>query len=187
MWQNIAMEKKCFLYLALLSISLLGGCSSSSPEVSAEKIPTTDKKNELAVTSHTTEKPTPPGLSNSNSTNSGSVASSNGNSPMAKAVDVAEMTKTIDAALATFKKNEKDAKAKTALSEAYFVRAFVLTDAAQYRAALGDFRKGLKLDPANKEAKDMHDQILDIFKSIGREPPKEGEEPAPMPIEKAKP
>jgi tetratricopeptide (TPR) repeat protein len=178
-WQNKKMEKKIFLYLALSAILLISGCSAPSPAVSEQKTNPTDKKNELAVTSHTTENAKPPGMSDSNSANS---APSGGNSPMAKAVDVGEMTKTIDSALAAFKKNEKDSKAKTALSEAYFVRAFALTDAAQYRAALGDFRKGLKLDSANKEAKDMHDQILDIFKSIGREPPKEGEEPAPMPI-----
>ena len=44
----------------------------------------------------------------------------------------------------------------------------------------GDFRKGLKLDPSEK-SKDRHDESL-IFESIGREPPKEGEEPMPMPI-----
>jgi tetratricopeptide (TPR) repeat protein len=179
MWQNKEMENKIFLSLVLSGILFVSGCSNPSPAVSEQKTTPTDKKNELAVTSHTTENAKPPGSTDSNSTNS---APSGGNSPMAKAVDVAEMTKTIDSALASFKKNEKDAKAKTALSEAYFVRAFALTDAAQYRAALGDFRKGLKLAPENKEAKEMHDQILTIFKSIGRVPPKEGEEPAPMPI-----
>jgi hypothetical protein len=60
----------------------------------------------------------------------------------------------------------------------------LLTDAAQYRAALGDFRKGLKLNPNDTKAKAMHDRIISIFASIGREPPKEGEEPAPMPFNK---
>ena len=58
----------------------------------------------------------------------------------------------------------------------------MVTEAAQYRAALGDFRKGLKLNPDDKEAQSMHDQIIEIFTSIGREPPKEGEEPAPLPL-----
>jgi hypothetical protein len=31
----------------------------------------------------------------------------------------------------------------------------------------------------------MHDQIISIFASIKREPPKEGEEPAPMPFVKS--
>jgi tetratricopeptide (TPR) repeat protein len=99
-------------------------------------------------------------------------------SPMAKPIDVAEMTAGIEKAEKEFKKNPT---AKEDLAKAYFVRATALTEAAQYRAALGDYRKGLKLNPADEDAKKMHDQILSIFKSIGREPPKEGEEPPPLP------
>lgn len=100
---------------------------------------------------------------------------------MAKPIDAATMTADIERAQKEFQKNPKT---KEALANAYFVRATALTGAAQYRAALGDYRKGLKLSPNDKEAKAMHDQILNIFKSIGREPPKEGEEPPPMPFGK---
>jgi len=106
-------------------------------------------------------------------------ASASTESPMARPVDVAEMTADIEKAEAEFKKNPKN---KEVLAKAYFVRATALTSAAQYRAALGDYRKGLKLDPADETARKMHDQILSIFKSIGREPPKEGEEPQPLPF-----
>ncbi len=105
---------------------------------------------------------------------------------MAKSIDVAEMTAEIEKSEKAFKQNPKDEKAKDALAQSYFERAFALTDAAQYRAALGDFRKGLKLSPNDQEAKNMHDEILRIFASINREPPKEGEEPKPMPFEKEK-
>jgi len=108
-------------------------------------------------------------------------ASASTESPMARPIDAAEMTADIERAETEFKKNPK---AKEALAKAYFVRATALTSAAQYRAALGDYRKGLKLDPADETARKMHDQILSIFKSIGREPPKEGEEPAPLPFKK---
>jgi tetratricopeptide (TPR) repeat protein len=110
--------------------------------------------------------------------------SSNESSPMAKAVDVEELTAEIERSEKAFKQNPKDEKVKEALARSYFERAFALTDAAQYRAALGDFRKGLKLNPNDQEAKNMHDEILRIFASINREPPKEGEEPKPMPFEK---
>ena len=169
----------CFALLICLATFL--GCNNPQPAVSTQKTIPSERKSEQSVASHTTENPTPPIASNSTSSNSNS-AQTAGNSPMAKAVDVADMTKSIEKAETEFKKNAKDVKAKKALSDAYFLRAFALTEVAQYRSALGDFRKGLKLDPDNKEAKDMHDQILTIFKSIGREPPKEGEEPAPMPI-----
>lgn len=112
------------------------------------------------------------------------VNSSGESSPMARAIDVTEMTADIEKAEKNFKKNPNDAKAKEALATAYFVRATALTGAAQYRAALGDYRKGLKLNPNDEAARQMHDQILTIFKSINREPPKEGEEPAPLPFKK---
>ena len=92
------------------------------------------------------------------------------------------MTEAVEKAEKEFKAKPKDEKAKSALASAYFVRAFALTDASQYSAALGDFRKGLKLNPDDKEAKEMHDQIIGIYKSMGREAPKEGEEKTPMPM-----
>lgn len=101
---------------------------------------------------------------------------------MAKPIDVSALNADIEKAEKKFQKDPKDAQAKKDLAHSYFVRAFALTQAAQYRAALGDFRKGLKLDPDDAEAKAMHDQIISIFQSIGREPPKEGEEPAPLPF-----
>ena len=103
---------------------------------------------------------------------------------MAKAIDVSKMTADIEKADKALKAKPNDVKAKEDLAKAYFVRAFALTDAAQYRAALGDFRKGLKLNPNDADAKAMHDKIIAIFQNIGREPPKEGEEPPPMPFEK---
>ncbi len=105
-------------------------------------------------------------------------------SPMAKAVDVSKETEEIEKAKAAYDKNQKRDEAKNALAKAYFDRGFILTEAAQYRAAMGDFRKGLKLDPNDEKAKNMYDEIVRIFASIGREPPKEGEEPPPMPVNK---
>lgn len=111
-------------------------------------------------------------------------SSSSDSSPMAKAIDVEQMTTDIENAEKAYKQNPKNEKAKQTLAAAYFARAFALTDAAQYRAALGDFRKGLKLNPNDREAQNMHDEIIRIFASINREPPKEGEEPKPLPFEK---
>jgi tetratricopeptide (TPR) repeat protein len=102
----------------------------------------------------------------------------------ATAIDTTEYDAEIAKAEKNFKAKSKDEAAKTALAEAYAKRAFALTQAAQYRAALGDFRKSLKLNPENAEAKSMHDQIVDIFKSLDREPPTEGAEPTPLPFKK---
>ena len=173
------MSKKQIVILLFLGIFTFGSvaCTNSSqPVANTNTSPNAKKAEDATVSSHSAEKPT-----SANSTNS---ASSSSSSPMARAVDVSEMTTAIEKADKAFKAKPKDEKAKQALATAYFERAFALTEAAQYRAALGDFRKGLKLNPDDKEAKAMHDQIISIFQSIGREPPKEGEEPPPMPISK---
>jgi len=103
-------------------------------------------------------------------------------SSMARAIDtsvyderIAEVTKAVE-------KNPKKSKSKKRLAQAYASRGFALTDAAQYKAALGDFRRCLRINPKNKEAREMHDRITSIFKSINRQVPKEGEEPNPLPF-----
>jgi len=98
-------------------------------------------------------------------------------------------TKELDAAVASAEKAAKskpDAPAaKKSLSEAYTKRAVALTEARQYASALGDYRRALKLDPENEEAKMWIDQIVKIYASIGKEPPAEGEEPPPLPYKKS--
>ena len=61
-------------------------------------------------------------------------------------------------------------------------RAVALTDARQYASALGDYRRAVKNDPENEEAKNWIDQIITIYGSLGRTPPPEGEEPPPLPF-----
>ena len=169
--------------IALFATSFGTSCASQpNAAVNAPATNTTvavPKTNDSAiVSSHSTAAKNTP-------TNSAtSKPQSSGNSPMAKTIDTGEMTANIEKAEKAYKAKSGDAKLKDALAETYFVRAFALTEAAQYRAALGDFRKGLKLKPDAEEAKKMHDEIISIFKSINREPPKEGEEPAPMPFSK---
>ncbi len=96
-------------------------------------------------------------------------------------------TAKFDAAIA---KDEKDLKAKDGdaakktLAAAYVERGLALTDARQYASALGDYRKALKLDPSNADAKKWVDQIIGIYDSINREYPPEGEEPPALPFNK---
>lgn len=99
-------------------------------------------------------------------------------------------TKEFDAEIAKAEKNlkakPKDEAAKKALAEAYFKRGFALTDARQYASALGDYRRTLKYDPTNEEAKNGMDTIIGIYESLNREYPTEGEEPPPLPFKKEK-
>jgi tetratricopeptide (TPR) repeat protein len=166
------------IILIFLSAGLFGCGNQIQPvnQTANTNISAQRSSNQLTASSHSTEK-----SSSQNPANS----SSSGGSPMGRPIDVSEMNAKIEEAEKNYKAKANDAKAKEELARAYFIRAFALTEAAQYRAALGDFRKGLKLKPDDEKAKQMHDQIIDIFKSIGREPPKEGEEPPPMPFNKS--
>ncbi len=82
------------------------------------------------------------------------------------------------------KDNSDFENAKKSLAEAFVKRGLALTEARQYASALGDYRKALKLDANNEEAKKWIDQIISIYKSINKEYPKEGEEPSPLPFKK---
>ena len=73
-------------------------------------------------------------------------------------------------------------KPSKALGDAYYKRAVALTEARQYASALGDYRRALKNDPSNAEAKDWVDKIIMIYDSMNKTSPKEGEEPPPLPF-----
>ncbi|MEJ7624974.1 MAG: hypothetical protein WKF34_13355 [Pyrinomonadaceae bacterium] len=99
-------------------------------------------------------------------------------------VDMTEYDSAIMSAEKALAAKPTDGKAKLALGEAYLKRATALTEARQYASALGDYRRTLKYDPANKDAKTWIDQIVMIYSSINRASPNEGEEPPPLPFKK---
>ncbi|MFZ1699351.1 MAG: tetratricopeptide repeat protein [Pyrinomonadaceae bacterium] len=99
-------------------------------------------------------------------------------------------TTKFDTAIASAEKalaaKPSDDKAKKAVATAYFERGVALTDARQYASALGDYRKALKHDPSNAEAKDWIDKIVMIYDSMNKGYPAEGEEPPALPFGKTK-
>ncbi|MBK8466254.1 MAG: tetratricopeptide repeat protein [Chloracidobacterium sp.] len=101
-------------------------------------------------------------------------------------IDTKEFNSAIASAEVALGKKPSDAEAKKAVAAAYFNRAEALTKARQYASALGDYRKALKYDPSNTDAKEWIDKIIMIYESINRGYPKEGEEPPPLPFEKGK-
>ena len=160
----------------LLFPVLIAGCATNAPQTAnvpnANVAVLTKSDNSSLVASSHSAQNTPP--ANSATQNPG------GRNPMERAIDTAQMDADIAKTEKEYKQNPNDKTAKLALAAAYFVRAKALREVAQYRAALGDFRRGLKLDPENQEAKAMHDEIVRIFGEMKRELPKEGEEPPPL-------
>ncbi len=99
-------------------------------------------------------------------------------------IDTKEFDTAIASAEAALAKKPSDSSAKKSLATAYFKRAEALTGARQYASALGDYRRTVKHEPSNAEAKDWIDKIVMIYGSINREYPKEGGEPPPLPFKK---
>ncbi len=79
-------------------------------------------------------------------------------------------------------KRPTDESVRLALARAYLARGNALTGARQYRAALGDYRRALRYDPDNDEARQWAATIIGILQQMGRDVPTEGNEPPPLPM-----
>ena len=151
---------------------VLAACGSAPRPVSENSTvnataPSANERPQTAI-AHTTENGTPPA-----STAGGEKSKwTTGGDP----ID----TSTLDSDIAKAEKGRD----KKELAQAYLKRADALTKARQYAAALGDYRKALKADPSNADAKNWIEQITMVYDSMNREAPKEGEEPGPLPFKK---
>ena len=163
-----------FILIAAFATACTNAAKPVAQDTNAAK-PTNTEKSQTAI-AHTTENQTPP-------------ANTGTPSKWKQSGDPID-TKVFDTAIATaevaFKKKQDDAAAKKALAEAYYKRADALTAARQYASALGDYRRTLKYDPSNKDAKDWIEKITMIYSSMNKEAPPEGEEPPPLTLEKGK-
>jgi tetratricopeptide (TPR) repeat protein len=167
--------------IAAIAFTFAACASSPQPVVNsnASSAATNAQRSERSETviAHSTESRTAPG--------SDSVTAAAPKTKWTQSGDPID-TKELDAAIAAAQKelrsNSSEPSAKKAMADAYLKRAVALTDARQYASALGDYRRVLKYDPENAEAKNWIEQIIGIYSSLGRESPKEGEEPPPLPF-----
>jgi tetratricopeptide (TPR) repeat protein len=101
-----------------------------------------------------------------------------------EAIDTSQFDAEIERAQKQAGKKGSGESDRQSLAHAYLARANALTKARQYRAALGDYRRTLKYDPDNQEARQMSGTIISILQSMKREVPAEGAEPTPLPYKK---
>lgn len=166
-------------FVAIFSIA----CSNTAPtpvansNASADRPMRSGQMQQQNTIAHSTENQPP-----RTGANSTGAPKASGGEP----IDTAKFDGVIAEAEKIVNSKPNDAEAKKTLAQAYFDRAFALTQppARQYAAALGDYRRALKHDPNHEESKVWMNQIVTIFRSLGKEPPKEGEEPAPLPFKK---
>lgn len=186
---GIFRDMKNTFFIAILSLFLYG-CGDSKPNVSQQPIEKTENNQNQpeTVAAHTLDKaeeakamPTAEDAAKVEKSDKQTTWTRGG-----EAIDVSEFN-------AEIAKSEKDLKAKSTdetlkknLSDAYTKRGVALTDARQYASAIGDYRKALKYDANNEEAKKWIATITNIYKSMNREVPDEGEEPEPLEFKKEK-
>lgn len=163
------------LILIALFACLAVACNNAGTPVTQNAAPPSNVRPQTAI-AHSSENKVPmaPSSEKSKWTQSGDP------------IDTKKFDEAIAAAEVALHKSPNDQKAKKALADAYFARAEALTGARQYASALGDYRRTIKHDPANTDAKNWIDQITGIYDSMGRESPPEGEEPQPLPYKGGK-
>lgn len=164
-------------YVTLFVTALFAAACNNAPQpianTNSAATPSSLERPETAI-AHTTENRTAPVT---NGDTNGKTKWSQSGDP----IDTSKFDSDIAAAERTLKSKPNDVSAKKGLAEAYYKRAVALTDARQYASALGDYRRTLKYDPENAQAKEWITQIIEIYDSLGRESPPEGQEPPPLP------
>ena len=95
-------------------------------------------------------------------------------------VDTSELDAQIVKAEAKAKAKGATEADKRAAAAAYVERANVYYNAGRpnlYKFALGDFRRALRYEPDNAEAREKLDMLVSIYQSMGRPIPNNGNEP----------
>ena len=162
--------------LVVLCSILLFSCDSNTPRPVANSngdAANLPSRPQTAI-AHSSEKQTPP-----------SNAAKGAWSQSGEAFDTSALDKAVTVGEKGVATKPDDDAAKKALAKAYYDRAVALTDKRQYASALGDYRRTLKYDPSNADAKEWIDKIVMIYESLGRSAPKEGEEPPPLPVRRS--
>lgn len=173
-----------FLIIAFVIFAF--GCGNSASRVHNSNTVSQPQRAEKlqSTTVHTTEGQTTPPVVNENTAAAADSAKGGKFSAGGNPIDATDLNKAVADAEKALKAKPKDASAKEAAVNAYFKRGFALTEARQYAAALGDYRKALKLDPNHGESLTWQKQIIGIYEMMKKEYPKPGEEPPPLPFKK---
>jgi hypothetical protein len=170
------MRPPILMALCSLALAALSGCNTSQPAANASNAST-------ARASQSQNSPQTVVVPPVAAAHGGGGGPTTPTSSAASAEKPSMPTPELDAKIA---KAEAKAKApgatdadKKAAASAYVERADVYYGAQQpmlYKFALGDFRRALRYDPGNEEARAKMDQIVSIYQSMGKPVPTNGQE-----------
>ena len=170
------------IFIIIVIATFLSACSNSGAQpisTANTNAPAPRGERPQTLTAHSTENlpATPDPVS-------GSTPEPKKGSGDGEPIDMTKYNAAISKAGVAIKGGATDPASKKALAQAYFERGLALTEAKQYASALGDYRRAIKFDPTHADAKKWVDQLVNIYKSLNKEAPKEGEEPLPLPYDK---
>lgn len=117
------------------------------------------------------------GTAGSNAPAGGTTAGNAGGAARPTGIDTAALDAKIEKAEAKAKASGASQADKLAAAAAYVQRANVYRDAGQpalYKFALGDYRRALRYQPDNAEAREKMNEIVSIYQGMGRPVPENG-------------
>jgi tetratricopeptide (TPR) repeat protein len=168
------MKKELLLAGVLLTAI---GCGTANNTVENPVTPPAGQSDPTGIRAHGGSAPAAPAAGGQAQ---GSGSWTQGGSP----IDTTSFDAAIAKAETSYKAKSGDQSRALVLAEAYVKRATALTEARQYASALGDYRRALKFDPNNAEAKRWVEEIIAIYNMLKKSYPAEGQEPAPLPFER---
>ncbi|MBC7930279.1 MAG: hypothetical protein H7Z38_06875 [Rubrivivax sp.] len=161
---------------ALIACLLLAGCGAAPPAVTTQQ-----NSNSTAKTAQAGG-----GQSGAASSNAGVISSHSGagNASAGGAatsgkpsVETPELDAKIEKAAAKAKASGASAADKKSAAAAYMERAdfyWAAGNVQLYRYALGDYRRVLRFDPENGQAKERIDYLISVYQSLNRPVPENG-------------
>ena len=169
--------QKPFAAAALLSATLLASCGGDAPAPTAARNSNAPANgNAQTSIAHGPSAPNP-GIASSHGSGANAPAPA---SQAAAPVQTPELDAKIQKAEAKARASGATEADKKAAAAAYFERADFYREQGSpvlYKFALRDYRIGLRYDPGAKESRARMDEIVGIYRGMGRPVPELGNEP----------
>lgn len=175
--------RKLFLptLVVIVGYALLTACGNNPPASTARQNSNSSASNAQTASS-TNDSSSNVGVVSSHGTggNTASTGTSTAGSSTKPPVETPELDAKIQKAEAKAKATGASDADKKAAARAYFDRADFFRDQGQpvlYKFALADYRRGLRYDPTDSDARKKMDEIVSIYQQMGRPVPDLGNEP----------
>ena len=166
---------------ALVALALLSGCGSTEQPKSASNSNEAGRMssiNQSAQSANTSQQNNASPLAPAHGAPQGTDEQSPART--SSSIDTSALDQKIEQAEAKAKAPNATQTDKRLAAAAYLERGNIFYSAGNpslYKFALRDFRRTLRYDPNNEEARAKQDQIVQIYESLGRPVPDLGNEP----------